>query len=164
VKRERRWTSADGRFAATMPPDVCDAVEKHIRTAHPDETGGVLAGKYDDALALAMITEASGPPSDSRAGRTWFQRGAKNLADRMRSLWSKPSREYYLGEWHYHPARHVEPSPDDVEQMEEIAASAKYNCPEPLMFIFGESKRAPRIVRVFVHPRDSSAIELREIR
>jgi hypothetical protein len=80
----------------------------------------------------------------------------------MRYLWSKPSREYYLGEWHYHPARRVEP--DDVEQMEEIAASAKYNCPEPLMFIFGESKRAPRVVRVFVHRRESVVIELRESR
>jgi len=164
VKRGRHWTSADGRFGATMPPLVCDAIEEHIRSAHPHETGGVLAGRYDDALSVAILTEVSGPPPDSLAGHTWFQRGTKHLAAWMKSLWSKPMRQYYLGEWHYHPARHVEPSPDDVEQMEEIAASPKYNCPEPLMFIFGESKRAPRIVRVFVHPRGSGLIELREIR
>jgi hypothetical protein len=41
-----------------MPPGVCDAVEKHIRAAHPDETGVVLASQYDDALAVAIITEA----------------------------------------------------------------------------------------------------------
>lgn len=162
MKRERRWASVNARFAATMPPGACDAIEKHIRAAHPNESGGVLAGKYDDALAVAIITEASGPPPDSRAGRTWFQRGTKNLAGWMRSLWSKPSREYYLGEWHYHPAKHVEPSPDDVEQMVGISWSPKYNCPEPLMFIFGASSREPRIVRVFVQPRGGKLIELDE--
>jgi hypothetical protein len=48
--------------------------------------------------------------------------------------------------------------------MEEIAAAPRYNCPEPLMFIFGESKRAPRVVRVFVQPRGGAALELNEIR
>jgi integrative and conjugative element protein (TIGR02256 family) len=162
VNRNRHWTSADGRFAATMPSAACDAVEKHIRAAHPNETGGVLAGKYDDELAVAIITEASGPPPDSRADRIWFQRGAENLAKQMYSLWSKPSREYYLGEWHYHPADHIEPSPDDVEQMKQIAASAKYACPEPLMFIFGESQHGLRTVRGFVYPRGRDAIELHE--
>jgi hypothetical protein len=48
--------------------------------------------------------------------------------------------------------------------MAEIAASPKYSCPEPLMLIFGESKRAPRTVRVFVHPRGGETIELAEMR
>ena len=160
----RRWVTNDGRFGARMPPLVCDTIEDHIRDAHPKETGGVLVGMYDDALAMAIITEASGPPADSLAGRWWFQRGAKHLATWMRSLWSKPIRQYYLGEWHYHPASHVDPSPDDLEQMAGIAESATYNCPEPLMFIFGNSKRPMRTVRVFVHPRGENAIELDEIR
>jgi integrative and conjugative element protein (TIGR02256 family) len=164
MKSGRRWTSTDGRFGAAIASAVCDAVEEHIRSAHPNETGGVLVGWYDDALSVAIIAEASGPPPDSSAGRTWFRRGTKHLAPWMKSLWSKPTRQYYLGEWHYHPAPHVEPSRDDVEQMEEIAASPKYGCPEPLMLIFGKSKRAPRTVRVFVHPRGSEAVELAEIR
>lgn len=43
-------------------------------------------------------------------------------------------------------------------------AGKPYNCPEPLMFIFGESKRAPRVVRVFVQQRGGAALELNEIR
>ena len=109
----------------------------YCQAAEGKETGGVLVGYYMPTLDCAVVTEVSGPPADSRASRTRFQRGVRGLKQWLTSLWNRSQRRYYLGEWHFHPYAAPCPSGDDCNQMCKIAASPEYHCPEPLLIIVG---------------------------
>jgi integrative and conjugative element protein (TIGR02256 family) len=107
-------------------------MEKFIRTAGQNEIGGIILGCYPD-LTTAEASEILGPPSDSKAGRYWFERGIKGLKSILNAAWEQ--NKYYLGEWHYHPNGTVDPSWQDFKEMKKISKSEKYYCPEPLMII-----------------------------
>jgi integrative and conjugative element protein (TIGR02256 family) len=117
-------------------------MERFIKTAGINETGGIILGSYPD-LTTAEVSEILGPPSDSRAGRYWFERGIKGLKSILNAAWNE--NQYYLGEWHYHPNGTVEPSPQDFQQMKKISKSEKYYCPEPLMIIIAGNFRNYRL-------------------
>ncbi len=119
-----------------------------------------MIGFYTEDQSTAIVTKATPPPRDSRAGRTWFHRGIAGLRLLLEKYWTKPERRYYIGEWHFHTAVDVEPSPDDIDQMTRISRDRKYNCPEPVSLIVGKERRGERRVRMFVFLRDSSAMEL----
>ena len=70
------------------------------------------------------------------------------------NLWRK--REYYLGEWHYHPVGSAQPSAADARQMQDIAKDDDAQCPEPVLIVMGENNAVT--VRVF--PRNCSATKL----
>jgi integrative and conjugative element protein (TIGR02256 family) len=53
----------------------------------------------------------------------------------LKARWEK--KQYYLGEWHFHPNASPNPSGQDKRQLMEIANNASYNCPEPIMIIIG---------------------------
>lgn len=133
---------------------------RHCRKAKGNETGGVLAGRYSDDLACAIVTAASGAPPDSSAGRSWFRRGLEGLQGWIGRLWKDKS--YYLGEWHYHPFAAPDPSGTDVSEMNDIAATESYKCPEPLLVIVGGNPRRAWRIRAFVFPRDLELVELHE--
>ena len=84
--------------------------------ATPDETGGVLVGTYTSEHDCALVLEVSAAPADSQMGRSWFSCGTRGLSVWLRQLWHG-KREYYLGEWHFHPYARVEPSPTDVDSV-----------------------------------------------
>lgn len=73
------------------------------RCGWPLETGGVLIGYYTPALDEAIVTDALGPPSDSRFRLSSFLRGVHGLATLLGRLWRRKPRRHYLGEWHLHP-------------------------------------------------------------
>ncbi|WP_425571235.1 Mov34/MPN/PAD-1 family protein [Novipirellula rosea] len=104
------------------------------RKAGHVETGGILLGKYIEADSCALVTSVTGPPPDSRRTKFTFQRGVKGLQRLLDRLWNK-NEAYYLGEWHFHPAPVPNGSPQDYRQMQRIAASQDYGCPEPLLVI-----------------------------
>jgi integrative and conjugative element protein (TIGR02256 family) len=119
------------------------------------ETGGILVGRYSADLLLAIICEATPPPKDSRRGRTWFVRGIDGLRDLLDIRWKAKERTFYIGEWHFHPAVHVEPSDDDFEQMLKISHAREYECKEPLLLIVGAwMRQEQRTFRAFVCPAD----------
>jgi hypothetical protein len=66
------------------------------------ETGGILAGYYDDSLKKAVIVRGSIAPKDSRHMHTRFHRGIKGLKSWLKEKWDE-EKAYYLGEWHFHP-------------------------------------------------------------
>jgi integrative and conjugative element protein (TIGR02256 family) len=157
---DRVFSSSDGRFGVRIG-------QRHLRrllacctTALPNETGGILVGHYTPAYDCGLVTSVSGPPGDSAAGRTWFQRGVQGLQGWLEKLW--PKKDYYLGEWHFHPHAAAEPSETDISQLAAIAASAEYHCPEPLLLILGGDPRAAWHLRAFVVPRGHALIELPE--
>lgn len=158
----RSYSSDDGRFQVILPSSVENKIIAFCRGARGRETGGVLVGNYTPDRATAILTAATSPPRDSKAGRTWFHRGVVGLQRFLAKLWSKPSREYYIGEWHHHPSIVVAPSGDDVRQMEMISADENYRCPEPVLVIVGISRNKEWNAKVFVFPITGEPAELKE--
>ena len=118
------WQSADGRFGASLNDQVVSQLQQYCARAHPEETGGVLIGRYDESHRIALIVEATLPPPDSSFGRFRFVRGIAGLAEQFKRLWMRTPRHYYLGEWHYHPGSSTTPSSQDRKQMQAIAVDA----------------------------------------
>jgi len=98
-----------------------------------NETGGILVGYYTEDLKYAVICMVTGPPTDSKFGPYWFQRGNRGLKKILET--ASQENQYYLGEWHYHPKGIANPSDQDLIQMSKIANKRDYYCPEPIMII-----------------------------
>ena len=140
---------------------VLSALDRYCRDAGSVETGGILVGRYSDDLALAIVREATPPPTDSKRGRSGFVRGVSGLSEMLGKRWRARERTFYIGEWHFHPASHVEPSGDDFAQMIQISRAREYDCKEPLLLILGASKcEGQRIFRAFVCQAEEAPMEL----
>ena len=122
----REFWSEDRRYGVRIPADVLKVIHDLTDQSHPIETGGILIGHYSEDRRLALITQASIPPRGSRASRWLFVRSAGGFNRFLRSLWNTPKRRYYIGEWHYHPARNVVPSHQDQQQLRDIASTDSY--------------------------------------
>ena len=140
---------------------MLEAMLNWCKEASGMETGGILLGLYSADLKRAEISRAIGPTSDSSSGQTWFVRGIKGLNRLLRRLWIV-RKDYYLGEWHYHPNASPTPSNVDISQLEMIARSKKYSCPEPILVIVGGDPRGHWTMSVTVFPRDGEPTALTE--
>ena len=148
------FRSTDGRFRLVIADELVTKILEMCLASYPLETGGVLIGHYNETLDTVVATRATGPPPDSQRRRTAFYRGTQGLHELLRVLWSK--KEYYLGEWHYHPGSSPEPSAADVRRMQEIAESDNTNCPEPILLVVGEN----RAVTAHIFPRNQEVVRL----
>jgi integrative and conjugative element protein (TIGR02256 family) len=99
------------------------------------ETGGILIGRYSTDLTVAHVTDLVPAPGDSTAKRFSFDRGIRGMQNLLHRVWAE--RNYYLGEWHFHPGNSAQPSSADFEQMRMISASSSYHCPEPVILVVG---------------------------
>src|SRR5689334_8209986 len=97
-----QFRSVDCQFAVNIMPTALETILKCCVSASRRETGGILVGSYNSSLDCAQIDYASRPPSDSKAGHTWFERGTRGLQRLLDRFWGRATG-YYLGEWHYHP-------------------------------------------------------------
>jgi len=130
------WTE-DEKCGLRISSAVLDRMFTLCKKAGGVETGGILVGNYSNGHRCALVTDCSGAPQDSSAGITHFYRGVKGLKTWMKRLWRRQAKQYYLGEWHYHPKANPTPSGTDLEQLKKIASDASYHCPEPVLFIIG---------------------------
>jgi integrative and conjugative element protein (TIGR02256 family) len=134
--RDLTFHTRDRRFGLLVPREQVSEILALCRKAGRNETGGLLIGRYSEQRDLAHVSIVTGPTRDSKGGRTWFQRGVAGLQDLLFHRWSKQN-EYYLGEWHSHPWAAPAPSGTDGVQMQGIAHSPAYLCPEPVLLIVG---------------------------
>lgn len=146
------FLSSDRRFGVMLTQTIITDLQYQCTKAGNKETGGIMIGRYSESLKGAVVSSITGPPPDSKAGKTWFERGViglRTILDRR----FKESKTYYLGEWHFHPFATPTPSYQDRRQMKSIARDKKYNCPEPILLILGgnPSLITPSI-KVFVFP------------
>ncbi|MCB9741768.1 MAG: Mov34/MPN/PAD-1 family protein [Alphaproteobacteria bacterium] len=114
------------------------------------ETGGILVGRYVSSGRRAQVSEATGPPPGSSAGRDWFRRGNRGLAKLLAERWDSEPRTYYLGEWHFHPDRVPWPSSQDLRQMHEVAADPRYQCSNPILLVVSPIGVGQWSLQVFV--------------
>ncbi len=157
-----RGRSDDGVFSVELEAAVLVDLDRYCQAAGAAETGGILIGRYSDDLARAVVREATPPPEDSERGRSWFVRGVRGLREMLGKRWLDRDRTFYLGEWHFHPASHVEPSREDFEQMLEICRSREYECRQPLLLVLCDEVRVThRVFRIFVCLSTGDPIELR---
>lgn len=129
--------SSDGRFRVRVGCRQLKGLWAMCHQSGGLETGGLLVGRYNEAHDTAIVTRVWGPPEDSVRRRTSFWRGIRGLQRKLDSLWK--AREYYLGEWHYHPGGAGQPSETDISQMARIARAPQYNTPEPILIVVGGS-------------------------
>jgi hypothetical protein len=156
-----RGKTESGTFAVELQAAVLGALDRHCRDAGSVETGGILIGRYSDDLALAIVSEATPPPTDSERGGSWFVRGVSGLRELLGKRWKAVERTFYVGEWHFHPVVRVEPSGQDFAQMLQISQSREYDCKEPLLLILGAGQReGQRVFRAFVCPAGDAPMEL----
>jgi integrative and conjugative element protein (TIGR02256 family) len=154
---ERAYWSDDRRYGAQIVDELISKMIRLCAQAAGQETGGILVGQYTAALDCAVIRAVSRAPSDSTRGRMWFDRGV-----RVEHLWAR-DRQYYLGEWHFHPQGAPLPSLTDIRQMEQIAASVNYRCPEPILVIIGGDPPHSWGLRVFAFPQGVPYQELKPV-
>jgi integrative and conjugative element protein (TIGR02256 family) len=141
------FISEDGEYRVEITEIVRATIVAHIRKANRFETGGIMVGAYSGDQRTAIVSEITGPTKDSKSGHTWFNRGVKGLKELLVRHWE--IKQYYLGEWHFHPRASPAPSHQDRKQMKAIATSNQYHCPEPIMLIIGGSWESYRIA-IFV--------------
>jgi integrative and conjugative element protein (TIGR02256 family) len=153
------FISEDRRFEIRIGGEQVDEMVRFCVESGKHETGGVIAGKYDDSHKCARIINVSDAPADSRRGRFTFVRGVRGLQGWLNLLWSK-QQGYYLGEWHFHPFAPPEPSSTDLRQMQKVAEDDGHHCPEPIMLILGGNPNGSWTIRAFIFPRGKPWQEL----
>jgi integrative and conjugative element protein (TIGR02256 family) len=137
--------SVDKRFGIRIKLSLIKDINLQCAKSYPQETGGILTGFYNEELDCAEVTNILFEPKDSQKGKTWFIRGTWGLQKKLNTLWRR-KKEYYLGEWHFHPNGDSYPSSTDIRQMLEIASSSKIHCPEPILIIFSGGNNPKNIL------------------
>jgi len=156
----REFWSTDRRFGVRLSRDVVDKIRRLCVDSNGRETGGILTGRYSEDLRCAEVTEVSGPPADSKRSRNWLVRGVMGLAERLRSCWNW-RREYYLGDWHFHPSGDLAESSTDTSTMMRVSRSKQVDCPEPIAVIVGLGRDGSLPMSVSVFTRCGNRINLR---
>ena len=154
----KSYWSPERKYGLRLPVPLESVLITRSIKSIPQETGGVLVGYYTENLRCAVATDASGPPPDSQAGRTWFHRGTRGLDSWLDRLWSEKGH-YFIGEWHCHMGTVSSPSPTDYFQLREIAFSTEYQCAIPLLLIVCDLHTRPR-VRAYVFAEGGRLVEL----
>jgi integrative and conjugative element protein (TIGR02256 family) len=149
-----QFWSADNRFGTKIGVENVGEILRYCQESSPQETGGILLGRYSAAHDCALIEKVTGAPVDSQMGRTWFVRGVRGLQAKLDLLWHR-NEGYYLGEWHFHPFGSPIPSSVDVKQLQKIARSRLYRCPEPMLMILGGDPANSWTMRAFLFRRRS---------
>lgn len=155
---ELSFQSPDNCFGLTVPMGQWRKLKNICQAGTDMETGGILVGYYTRAHDRAVVTEVSEPPSDSTAGKRWFQRGVAMLQKWLHELWTRKTR-YYLGEWHLHPMGAPNPSSTDIREMARIARSIRFRCPEPILLLVA-GKNGQFTPGAFVFLRNGDFIQL----
>ncbi|MFH1739504.1 MAG: Mov34/MPN/PAD-1 family protein [bacterium] len=144
--------TADARFGLSINESIMDKILKLCREAANAETGGILVGHYTQNHDWAIVTDISGPPKDSGRAHASFIRGVKGLQKWLNHIWGS-NRQYYLGEWHYHPFANAEASSVDTKQLKEHSENGPLMCPEPVMLIVGGNPNGLWEAKAYVYPK-----------
>jgi integrative and conjugative element protein (TIGR02256 family) len=142
-----------------LPPDLIVAIPEgyRVRIARPAwkeieatmsqsrrrrgrkvETGGLLFGERNAAARVLWVSEASGPPSDSKASATGFECGVAGVADLNKEKRHRTRGSVaHVGMWHTHPDSAPRPSDTDLAGMCQIVKAVDPPTPESLLLILG---------------------------
>ena len=134
------FTSSDFIFSVQISVDVVEQMHQECICSAPKETGGVLVGYYSEDLSSAYVIKMLGKSKHSIIDRFSFVRKGRDYLQSLDKLWDQ--KQYYVGEWHYHPYSSSSPSPTDINTLLRLSSSEKLHCPEPILIIIGGQKGA----------------------
>lgn len=160
MKNEINTTSYNGKYGLLLNKNLLKDILLLCEKSKNCETGGILIGKYNTNLDLAIVSKITGPTKDSKMGSNWLFIGVNGLKKLLKNIWTK-NREYYLGEWHFHPNSTPNPSDTDINQLKEISVTESYKCPEPILLIIAGEPPKNWTFRVFVCVNGKEVIELK---
>jgi len=150
-----KFKTLDGVFSLSVDYSIVEKILNLCKIAPNVETGGILVGQYNTDHDAALVTDISGPPEDSRKTHSTFFRGVKGLQIWLNHIW-RSNREYYLGEWHYHPFASAEASSVDIHQLKENSENGPLVCPEPVLLIIGGDPNSQWVARAYIYPKGQS--------
>ena len=129
------------RVAAGAWADINGWLNRTRRTSGSRvETGGLIFGERDDAARIIWVTEAIGPPPDSRASENGFVCGILGTNDANREKRRRTRNSVaYVGMWHSHPEGEPLPSQTDLSAMEHLISHLEDAPPKLLLLIVGGS-------------------------
>jgi len=153
----KTFISADKSISIIIEQQSFRAMINYCKKAKRKETGGVLIGKYTENFRVAQVTYIVGPAKDSKFGSSWFYRGFDGLQNLINKLW-KENQGHYVGEWHFHPYSSPKPSPQDIQQMQEISNNKNYQCKEPILVIIGGDPNADFLVHVCIIKNNNAVV------
>ena len=134
------FSSDNGFQCVILLSEAQHTIKNEISMHHPNETGGILIGKYDDNLKVAIVYLATRSSFDSIHKAASFQRSSTDILSNInvaKELYS--SSLHYLGEWHSHPNNNFNPSQTDLKQMQSFAKIKQLGISAPLLLIVGGS-------------------------
>ena len=110
------------------------------------ETGGLLFGEMDEHLKVVWVSEASGPPPDSRHSADEFLCGIEGTAELNEEKTTRTRKTIqYVGTWHTHPVSPAFPSTRDLSAMDILLTQSPVPTERLLMMIVGHAKSSPEI-------------------
>jgi integrative and conjugative element protein (TIGR02256 family) len=151
--------SNDLRFGVQLEEGHMARLIQFCVDAGSKETGGILLGRYSANRDNALVTGVLGPPPDSKSGANWFLRGVTGLQETVGRAWNY-RREYYVGEWHFHPENAATASRTDMTQMREISVVPAWKCPEPVLLIIGGDPKSNWSISAYVVAKGDKIAEL----
>ena len=157
-----KFRTDDGRFGLIIESAIIVRLLQICREAGTVETGGILVGRYTPKHDNAIVTDVSGPPPDSKKQAGGFSRGIKGLQRWLNRLWFG-KREYYLGEWHFHPFASAVASGTDMKQLRDFSQDSLLRCPEPVMLIIGGDPSSNWTLNAYVSPKNECVREMQPV-
>ena len=132
-------TAELGDWTVKISPEVTMTIAK-AREQAEKETGGILLGGYDLERRTLFVTAALSSPADSKAGRTYYERGARGVQEAIEDAERITMRHItYIGEWHTHPEGcNSNPSKLDHELLSWVADLCQLFLMPGLLLILGD--------------------------
>jgi integrative and conjugative element protein (TIGR02256 family) len=125
------------------------------------ETGGILFGERDDAAGVIWVTEASGPPPDSKASPSGFVCGTVGTQEMNAQLRTRTyGAVQFIGMWHTHPQMTPDPSRIDLGGMAQIVTSLDPPTAKALMLIVGHTPSTPTPAAYVFRRHDIRIVEV----
>lgn len=114
--------------------DLFYSLSKKAEAGCPNESGGLLVGKYSTDHKTVIVTKAITPTQETTTPTSYTRK-----TDGMEAIWKKLYEEglQYVGEWHSHPNGSPQYSTEDLNAMRGIYADEDVTISKPLLLILG---------------------------
>ena len=114
--------------------DLFYSLSKKAEAGCPNESGGLLVGKYSTDNKTVIVTNAVTPTKEITTPTSYTRK-----TDNMESVWKELYEEglQYVGEWHSHPKGSPQYSTEDLNAMRGIYADENITISKPLLLILG---------------------------
>lgn len=136
--------------------DLYQELSDKAMFAYPNETGGLLVGRYNASKDCVTIVKNI-VPTKIESNRTSYYRSVEGMDDE----WRKLSEEglHYVGEWHSHPGGSVMFSSCDEAALKSLQKDEGVTIKKTVMLIISTSKHQIRNIGVYCYDdKDDSII------